>query len=588
VKRINSRKAAAVVVMGVGLALLTLHAPEEPYSNIYASDYVGPDKCASCHEENHEENYESWRSHPHRTMTQNPNDESVKGDFSGAELRYGRGRAVFHRDGRKFLMSIYEGDRLVRRHVVTRTVGSVYVQYYAGTQTEGPEPRWHRTYRTESKLPFGYSIALKRWLPEVYLDSTVLAERKYLEEPRLDYIYGRPPTHLWNGNCLYCHNTYPYASHMLNLGPAGAQWMGGFPEDSIDWRGSAVRQGRLQIGRERFVHGSELVTVGISCESCHFGGREHAVEKREIRFVPTASELTVRRPGSERPLKSDRKDPLVVNSICRQCHSAGLAVYPDGAHAVNSSESLAMDAGACSGAIKCTDCHTPHEAGPPSGSTDLEGHVDACLGCHPQFVGAAEQAKHTRHSSSINCLDCHMPRIVSGLDTVVRSHRISSPTDPRMLGTDAPNACNLCHLDKPLDWTLRELEQGWGYSAPAQTKSAAAQHPLAPAGEAWLHSENTFLRAATAEAYARAPRVEGRIAMLLQSLLDEQAFNRTLGLIALERVLARRVSESEYDLLAPLEARRQQVSELTRALGDGAESLASRGSPGALGDPAAQ
>ena len=34
-------------------------------------------------------------------------------------------------------MSIYdEGDRLLRRHRVTRTVGSVYVQYYIGTQIE--------------------------------------------------------------------------------------------------------------------------------------------------------------------------------------------------------------------------------------------------------------------------------------------------------------------------------------------------------------------------------------------------------------------------------------------------------------------
>jgi hypothetical protein len=245
-----------------------------------------------------------------------------------------------------------------------------------------------------------------------------------------------------------------------------------------------------------------------------------------------------------------------------------------------------MDAGACKGAIRCTDCHNPHEAGPPSGSADVPGHVDACLGCHPQFVAEAERAKHTRHSANVNCLDCHMPRIVAGLDTVVRSHRISSATDVRMLGADAPNACNLCHLDKPLDWTLRELEQGWGYPTPAQAKAEAAKHP-GPAGEVWLHSENKFVRAATAEAYARAPRVEGRLAMLLQSLLDEQAFNRTLGLIALERIVGS-VSESDYDLLAPPETRQRQVTELTRTLRDGAEGLASRESARAASDPAPQ
>jgi hypothetical protein len=101
---------------------------------------------------------------------------------------------------------------------------------------------------------------------------------------------------------------------------------------------------------------------------------------------------------------------------------------------------------------------------------------------------------------------------------------------------------------------------------PVQAKSAAAEHPVTPVGEVWLHSDNSFLRAATAEAYARSPRIEGRMPLLLQSLLDEQAFNRTLGLIALEQAIGRRVSESEYDLLAPPETRAQQVSELTRAL----------------------
>src|SRR5262245_52489851 len=162
---------AAVAIAAWGV-LAQLRAAEANYTNIYPSDYVGPNACRECHEKNHQENYESWQKHPHRTMNQNADDVSVKGDFSGVELRYGGGRAVFHRDGPTFLMSLYEGDRLVRRHVVTRTVGSVYVQYYIGTQVQGPEPRSHHTYKTESKLPFAYSIALKRWLPEVYLDST--------------------------------------------------------------------------------------------------------------------------------------------------------------------------------------------------------------------------------------------------------------------------------------------------------------------------------------------------------------------------------------------------------------------------------
>ena len=495
-------------------------------------------------------------------MNQNASDESVKGDFSGVTMRYGPGHVVFHREGPLFLMSVYEGESLVRRHVVTRTVGSLYVQYYVGKQTKGPEPRGHRTYTTESKLPFGWSIALQRWLPEVYFDSTFEEEHVYLSDARRDYIYARAPNHNWNVSCLNCHNTYPYVARLWKQAGPGqerAKWRGGFPEEAVEWRGPVEHQGSLRIGgRVRALHGDELVTVGISCESCHFGGREHALEEREIRFVPTAPELTIRQPGSERPLESDRKDPRVVNSICAQCHNADLVKWPDGSHAVNSSEALAMAAGACTGAIKCTDCHNPHEKGPGSGAPDRAGHVEACLGCHPRFEDAGELAQHTRHTASVNCLDCHMPRIVSGLDTVVRSHRISVPTDPRMLATDAPNACNICHLDRPLSWTLRELEKGWRYEPPAQQRGAADQ----PLGEAWLRSENSFLRAAAAEAYARSPWVTDRLPALRASLEDEQAFNRTLGLIAVERVLGRKVTLDEYDLLASPELRKRQAEEL--------------------------
>jgi hypothetical protein len=290
------------------------------------------------------------------------------------------------------------------------------------------------------------------------------------------------------------------------------------------------------------------------------------VDEREIRFVPTSTRLTIRRPGSGRRLESDREDPLVVNSICAQCHNAGLDTYSDGSHAVNSSESLAMAAGACRGAIKCIDCHSPHEAGPPSGSPDLAGHVEACLGCHPALADSGDRARHTRHTSAVNCLDCHMPRIVAGLDTVVRSHRISTPSDARMLSLDAPNACNLCHLDRSIEWTLAKLSEGWGVEPRGgQTEPDDGENLAAPIGERWLRSPNPFLRAATVEAHARSPLVGDRLGAVLRALDDEQAYNRTLALIVVERLLGRRVSGEEYDLLAPAAGRAKQTSALEQA-----------------------
>ena len=159
-----------------------------------------------------------------------------------------------------------------------------------------------------------------------------------------------------------------------------------------------------------------------------------------------------------------------------------------------------------------------------------------------------------------------MPRIVAGLDTVVRSHRISVPGDPRMLGVHAPNACNLCHLDRSIDWTLAELARGWGVEPRGAPADGAAGGELAsPVGEWWLRAPDRFLRAVAVEAHARSPLAGDRLAAVLPALDDEQAYNRTLALIVVERLLGRPVSREEYDLLAPSAERARQSSALAQA-----------------------
>src|SRR5262249_28122519 len=46
----------------------------------------------------------------------------------------------------------------------------------------------------------------------------------------------------------------------------------------------------------------------------------------------------------------------------------------------------------------------------------------------------------------------HMPYTTYGLLKNIRSHRISSPELSATLKTGRPNACNLCHLDRTLEW----------------------------------------------------------------------------------------------------------------------------------------
>ena len=92
---------------------------------------------------------------------------------------------------------------------------------------------------------------------------------------------------------------------------------------------------------------------------------------------------------------------------------------------------------------------------------------EACLQCHSTLRQTL--TTHTRHqveSSGSSCYNCHMPYTSYGLLRAQRSHEISSPTVAATLETGRPNACNLCHLDKTLEWTSQYLEEWYGTPRP--------------------------------------------------------------------------------------------------------------------------
>ena len=118
-------------------------------------------------------------------------------------------------------------------------------------------------------------------------------------------------------------------------------------------------------------------------------------------------------------------------------------------------------------------------------------HIDGSLSIDSTFA-----SNHSRHSDKVNCLDCHMPKYVQGLETIVRSHTISSPSDFSMLDAGHPNACNLCRLDKPIRWTVEELNKGWGTEIETDISwiKNYAGSLRRPVGLAWLRNEDPVIR----------------------------------------------------------------------------------------------
>jgi hypothetical protein len=532
-----------------------------PYSNILAADYIGPAACGECHEEN----YALWQQHPHSKMNALANAETVLGDFSGVAVDYDSGQAVFGKEGADFIVEYFRAGQRVRKFKVTRVIGWRYEQNYVAVQVEGPEAPDHLLYAEEIRLRFSYSIEKGRWFPQSYLEPTEYQGTEYLPDGHLRYDPFAPDLTPFNKRCARCHNTYPYDLRLYKIFTKDGMLSGFAPGPGLGpqtVRALASAEGNLDLLGVEGLSPERFVTVGISCESCHFGGREHAEESREMRFVPTHPLLDKWTPAHQ----GARKRAEVVNSICRQCHHSGDGAednWPDGSASVNSMESVEMDRGACGGALSCTQCHSTHESGPNAGAPDRQEHIDACLACHGELkagVGA-----HSRHApGQASCLDCHMPRIVQGFNVYNRTHRISSPSEPEILATGMPNACNLCHLDKSLAWTRDELAKGWGQRVSLTPPLKALFGPAfaRPVGEVWLQHPFSMVRTVAAGAYARSELGQAVLPQLIEHLNEPNAYVRMHFLQSVERLLARELTPGEFDVMGAPTKREKQVDRL--------------------------
>lgn len=561
------------VVIATGLAVLSSPAvaagvaSDSTYSNILAADYVGPQACGECHEKN----YDHWQRHPHSRMNALATPETVLGDFSDTVVEYDGRRAVFRRVGDAFFVDYYRGTQRERRFRITRVIGWRYEQDYVAVQVEGPEPLDDALYRDEMRLRFSYDLRHQRFFPQSYMEPTEYQGSEYLANGRLRYDPFQPDRLPFNERCARCHNTYPYALRLYRMFTENGMLSGFAPGPGMDERvvenlalmeGDGALIGVEELPSERFV------SVGISCESCHLGGREHVVQQRAMRFVPTHPLLADWTP----PHEGARKRPEVVNALCRQCHHSGASAsdnWPDGAASVNSMESVEMDRGACQGALRCTHCHNPHVGGPPAGSPDRQVHIDACTACHKDLQVEEAQVAHARHGGEqASCLDCHMPRIVQGFGAYNRTHRISSPSEPAILATGMPNACNLCHLDKSLAWTRDELARGWG----AHVELPPALMPLwgrdlnNAAGPVWLDHPFSMVRTVAAGAYARSGLGAAALPQMLPHLNEANAYVRLRFQRDIEQIVGRDFARDEFDAMAAPFIRHGQVDRLIQRL----------------------
>ena len=336
--------------------------------------------------------------------------------------------------------------------------------------------------RTLGKVPFIWINAEQRWVP-------------------YGSIFLAPPTGIsmhagiWNKSCIQCHVVGGQPRHDPGAG-----------------------------------YDSHVAEFGISCEACHGPGELHASGHRNPlsrynEHFSSADDPTLVNPvdlshqqasqtcgqchsvfqakGDEREsfntdgftyrpgddlnesrhifrYRHDDEHPAVKQKLATDPTFFERQFWSDGLVRVSGREFNGLLETPCyqHGTMSCMSCHDMHQQ-VGDGRSQAEWADDqlkpmmrgneACLQCHAEFASEDQLAAHTHHapaSTGSLCYNCHMPHTTLGLMKASRSHTVYVPSVASTIDTGRPNACNLCHLDKTLEWTAGNLAEWYGSPMP--------------------------------------------------------------------------------------------------------------------------
>lgn len=143
--------------------------------------------------------------------------------------------------------------------------------------------------------------------------------------------------------------------------------------------------------------------------------------------------------------------------------------------------------------VTCLDCHDPHTTKTilPAENNQL------CLQCHTApgrsmpgsgvVAPAIDPTAHSHHaegSTGNQCISCHMPTTNYMMRSPRHDHGWLKP-DPlltRELGI--PNACNRCHTDQAVDWSIEHATAWYGDTLDSRQRQRARALAVAQAGAA--------------------------------------------------------------------------------------------------------
>lgn len=428
--------------------------------------YVSSAACKECHTKQ----YETWWRSYHRQMTQLMTTNTVKAKFNRVTRDFGGERFTLHQSANRYWVDIQVIEEIeAARRTNGELPAAIQIPMEMMTGSHYFEVFWLPGGRGNAQIgfPFTWVVAEQRW---------VQRNDAFIRNPDQ-----QPLPEQWNMICIRCHATggrpmpdvekHLFDTHVTELGIA-CEACHGPGERHVGIRRQQKRQG-IKSGdvSAEIVQPAHLDHVGSSqvCGFCHsmkwFDQNEHWPQNG-FRYRP-GDDLEQTTPIIRPAKLADQ--PWLTNVLSKNPDILNDFFWSDGMIRVTGREFNGLIESACyqKGELACVSCHSMHKSDPDKQLKEGMDGNQACLSCHQEYEKNLRQ--HTHHSADSAgslCYNCHMPYTSYGLLRGVRSHQIDRPTVLATLKAGRPNACNLCHLDKTLEWSAKRLLEWYGQPIP--------------------------------------------------------------------------------------------------------------------------
>lgn len=465
--------ATAALAWAYFVTPITLPAPRqvdrEP--GISRTDFVGAERCASCHATQ----YAMWRASTHGRAGGPPSRETVIAPFTGGAIVFANARVTPRVRGRVYEFAI---DRRGEPPMILTVDGVIGGGHIYGGGTQGYVS--NVADGTVRFLPFEWSRHASAW----FCNTNSRSGRGWAPitpSTRLEECGDWPPVRVLGdhprfANCQSCH----------------------------------ASQASLTLDTIAHRYETRFTSLAINCESCHGPARRH-VELAERGAVGQQADIGLS------PLATLDKD--ASSRVCYQCHAVKdrlrdgfvsgekLETYystkfpllgdrpltPDGrVRTFAYQEGQQYSDCYLNGGMTCVSCHDPHDQRYRDiNGVSLPGRFDdrQCTSCHAGKTD--DPPAHTKHKAgSTACTSCHMPlrqepetRSASAATRVVAyarsDHTISIPRPALDSALGLVSACATCHVGTSAADQERQIHAWWGELKPLHPAVAAQLRPMA-------------------------------------------------------------------------------------------------------------